>query len=293
MSAHNENAKKVPDPFFATGYKGAALLTGILLKREQVARGIHILEFELAHGGGGAPPPLPGQFYNIDCGGGREHLLRRPISAHGRSGFAEGEPKIRFVVEESGWGTRSLCSRMPEDLVSLFGPLGRGFEIPPDGKPLLVAGGLGLAPIFFAARELDRARADYDLLAGFSIGERYYRVLGDLYGNIQVYTEDGMVGVKGMVSDGAAERLEAGEYSVVLTCGPEAMMEAVAGHAERAGVPCQASLASRMACGVGACRGCVREGKAGRNLCVCTDGPVFDSREVVWLSKRGIGGSLD
>ena len=275
------------------GVRGAALLTGILLRREQVAPGIHILEFELAHGGNGAPPPRPGQFYNIDCGGGREHLLRRPLSAHGKSGFAKGEPTLRFMVEESGWGTKRLCTLMPEVLVSMLGPLGRGFDIPPGGKPLLVAGGLGLAPIFFAAQELEREHADYDLLAGFSIGERYYKVLGDLYGNIQVYTEDGTVGVKGRVSEGAAGRLENGDYSVVLACGPEAMMEAVAGHAERAGVPCQVSLASRMACGVGACRGCVREGKAGRNLCVCTDGPVFDSCEVVWLSKRGMSGSID
>lgn len=276
-----------------TGVSGAALLTGVLLRREQVAPGIHILEFELARSGGGAPPPVPGQFYNIDCGGGREHLLRRPISAHGKAGFGGSEPTLRFMVEETGWGTRSLCSRMPEELVSLFGPLGRGFDIPPEGKPLLVAGGLGLAPIFFAAQELDRARVDYDLLAGFSIGERYYKVLGDLYGNIQVYTEDGTVGVKGRVSEGAAARLESGDYSVVLACGPDAMMEAMAGHAEKADVPCQVSLASRMACGIGACRGCVREGKAGRNLCVCTDGPVFDSREVVWLSKRGLGGTFD
>lgn len=275
------------------GGSGAALLTGILIKREQVARGIHILEFELARRGKSAPPPLPGQFYNIDCGGEREHLLRRPISAHGKFGYTVGEPRIRFMVEESGWGTRSLCSRMPDDLVSLFGPLGRGFEIPHDGRPLLVAGGLGLAPIFFAAQELDRVHAKYDLLAGFSIGERYYKVLGDLYGDIEVYTEDGTVGVKGLVSEGAAGRLEQAEYSVVLACGPEAMMEAVAKHAERAGVPCQVSLVSRMACGIGACRGCVREGRAGRNLCVCTDGPVFDSREVVWLSKRGMGGSID
>jgi dihydroorotate dehydrogenase electron transfer subunit len=267
-------------------------VTGILLKRDQVAPGINILEFELARGGNGTPPPLPGQFYNIDCGGGREHLLRRPLSAHSASGFADGEPRLKFMVEEVGWGTRSLCSLMPESLVSMLGPLGRGFQVPNEGKPLLVAGGLGLAPIFFVAQELDRRRVDYDLLAGFSIGERYYRVLSDLYGNVEVFTEDGTVGRKGMVSEGVGGFLESGEYSAVLACGPDGMMEAVAGHVERAGVECQVSLVSRMACGIGACRGCVREGRRGNTICVCTDGPVFDSREVVWMSRRGVGGPI-
>jgi dihydroorotate dehydrogenase electron transfer subunit len=86
----------------------------------------------------------------------------------------------------------------------------------------------------------------------------------------------------GLVCDSTGPRLDGEGFARVCTCGPEPMMASVAREAEVRGVPCEVSLDSRMACGIGACRGCVKAGSGGRNLCVCTDGPVFDSGDVLW-----------
>jgi len=256
--------------------------TATLLRRGEVARDTHILDFEITGGHLPAAPPLPGQFYLLDCGGGREHLLRRPMSVHGVPRWGEGDAMLRFMVQEVGWGTRRLCSLEPGARVSLLGPLGRGFSYGGGGKRLIVAGGMGVAPLFFLGTEMDRSNVDYDFVAGFGSEADYYPWLGDLGVTQEVYTQDGSVGKKGIASDGARDAMERNNYSAVYTCGPEAMMEVVASLAEKKGVPCEVSLVSRMSCGIGACRGCVRPGRDGENLCVCTEGPVFDSRMVVW-----------
>lgn len=258
------------------------LCTGTLLDREEVARGIHLLEFSLRALQGVLPPmPRPGQFYQVKCGDGPEHMLRRPLSAHGTDG-TDDEVRIQFLVEVVGWGTGRLCTLEPGESVSLLGPLGNGFAIGKgDGKNLLVAGGIGIAPLYFLAREMEKSSIKYDMLAGFKSGDRYYRPLDDLSGGVEVYTEDGTAGELGVVSAAVPGCLERG-YDAVYTCGPEAMMLSVAEKCDGAVVPCQVSLDSRMACGIGVCRGCVKEGTGGRRLCICTDGPVFDSHEVLW-----------
>ena len=121
----------------------------------------------------------------------------------------------------------------------------------------------------------------YDLLAGLTSGEKYYKPLDNLEGSVTIFTEDGSLGTCGLVCNGLAGYLARG-YDAVYACGPEAMMSEAVGTCEETGIPCQVSLDSRMACGTGACRGCVREGADGRNLCVCAEGPVFDSRKVSW-----------
>jgi dihydroorotate dehydrogenase electron transfer subunit len=164
----------------------------------------------------------------------------------------------------------------------MLGPLGNGFTVRAgDGRHLLVAGGIGVAPLYFLAREMERSGVEYDILAGFSSGDRCCVPLDDLSGGVEVFTEDGAVGEKGVVSAAVPGRLGRG-YEAAYTCGPEAMMSGVAATCEGAGVPCQVSLDSRMACGIGICRGCIKGGTGDRNLCVCADGPVFDSREVLW-----------
>ena len=209
-------------------------------------------------------------------------MLPRPLSVHGVTRWDDEVAVLRFLVEAVGWGTGRLCSLANGDEVGLLGPLGRGFSLAEDGKALLVAGGMGIAPLFFLASEMDHNDKEYDLLAGFRSARQSYRPLSGLEGGVEVYTDDGSLGNMGMVSEGAEGRLERGAYSAVYACGPQAMMAVVAGISQEAGVPCQVSLASRMGCGIGACRGCVKEGRGGGNLCVCTDGPVFESHKVVW-----------
>ncbi len=252
-----------------------------LERREEALPGVFILEFRL-DGGSSVDQPVPGQFYQFNCGGGREHMLPRPLSVHGVTRWDDEVAMLRFLVEAVGWGTERLCSLEHGDEVRLLGPLGRGFSLAEDGKALLVAGGIGIAPLFFLASEMDRNDMEYDLLAGFRSARQFYRPLSGLEGGVEVYTDDGSLGSGGMVSDGVGGRLERGMYRAVYTCGPQAMMAVVAGISEETGVPCQVSLASRMGCGIGACRGCVMEGRGGENLCVCSDGPVFESNKVAW-----------
>lgn len=262
---------------------GDCLTKGKIFSSREVAPRIYTLDFELDKSGI-VTRPEPGQFYNIDCGGGREHLLRRPLSVHSIIEWKNGKASLRFLVEVVGWGTEKLCLMDVGMEVSMLGPLGRGFHL--EGEcPLIIAGGMGVAPLYFLANEMDKAGSSYCLLAGFSAASKYYPGLEDLAGDVTVFSEDGSVGRKGTVSGGLKGFLEEGNYSSVFTCGPEAMMVAVAGLCESSRVPCQVSLAARMACGIGACRGCVRRGNNGRNLCVCSEGPVFDSRDVLWTSE--------
>jgi dihydroorotate dehydrogenase electron transfer subunit len=280
----------------------AAAVSGeaALVKRRQATDSgdVWLLEFELARGERSVEPPRPGQFYQVRCGDGREHLLPRPLSVHDVSPWEGPEARINFLVERVGWGTRKLCSLETGDRVGMLGPLGKPFELPAPGggQLLLVAGGLGVAPLYFLARELDGRGMPYGFIAGFKRGDQVYHELGGLGGSVAVATEDGRTGGRGTASDAARMMIERSRedfpYSALLACGPEAMMRAAAGLAEEAGIPCQVSLVARMACGVGACRGCVREGRGGRNLCVCKDGPVFDSAEVVWLTAGEADGPV-
>lgn len=255
---------------------------GTLAHREEVTPGVFVLEFEVVGKGLPDAPPAPGQFYQFDCGGGVEHMLPRPLSVHGICRWDGDGAVLSFLVEVVGWGTRRLCFLEEGDEVGLLGPLGNGFKAVDDGSSLLVAGGMGVAPLFFLASEMEQTGSQYDLLVGLGTAEQYYTPLEDLAGAVEVYTEDGSMGSEGMVSGGVSGFLAGGKCVAVYACGPQDMMSVVAGLSEDAGVPCQVSLDSRMACGIGACRGCVRGRRGGGNLCVCTDGPVFDSREVAW-----------
>lgn len=262
--------------------RAATLVNGRLVSGEQVAEQTWLLEFALE----GAPAAsLPGQYYLVDCGGGREHLLRRPLSVHYEAAGSFAHTLV-FLVESVGWGTARLCSLGEGEDVSMLGPLGVPFELPAEGKTLLVAGGMGIAPLYLAARRLDESGRQYDLLAGFAAGARVCHCFDGLGGELLLYTDDGSEGRQGMVSEGVAPMLDERAYDAVLVCGPEAMMRSVSALCEQRGVPCQVSLVARMACGVGACRGCVRGARDGGNLCVCSDGPVFDSRVVAWHTGR-------
>ncbi|MFH1150655.1 MAG: dihydroorotate dehydrogenase electron transfer subunit [Actinomycetota bacterium] len=255
---------------------GPALVRAALARRERVGTRICSLDFTPEEAG--VADPAPGQFFHVDCGGGREHLLRRPLSVMGYDPAPQ--PALIFLVEEVGWGTRRLCAMEPGETVSLLGPLGRGFALPVEGRALLVAGGMGVAPLLYLARTLQSRGLEFDFIAGFKDTGQYFAGLEELETEVCVFTEDGSAGLRGKACDGLGERLSEGGYSSVYTCGPEAMMDEAARVCEAAGLPCQVSLDSRMACGLGVCRGCVKRGARGANLCVCKDGPVFDSTEV-------------
>lgn len=221
----------------------------------------------------------PGQFVHIRCGEGL--LLRRPISV---CSCMEDEPDdlLSIVFEVRGEGTRWLAGRELGDSLDVLGLAGNGFDLKPEGRYLLVGGGIGIPPMLGCAQYTGgRATA---ILGGRS---RDKIILEDFFredcAKVLCATDDGSLGHHGFVD--ALVRRELSEdrgYDGVLACGPKPMLRNVAKVAEEFGIPCQVSMEERMGCGVGACLVCACDMADGSRKHVCKDGPVFDSREVDW-----------
>lgn len=219
-----------------------------------------------------------GQFLHIACG--KERILRRPISV-----CDAGEDILRIVFEIKGEGTRWLASQKEGTLLDILGPLGRGFTLPEKGKILLIGGGAGTYPLLFAARQ---AKGEAYGVFGFQNKEKIVlkSEFFHLSKNITYATEDGSFGERGFVTTPAEKLLQTEKFHQILACGPVPMLKAVAALAQKYGVPCEVSLEERMGCGVGACLVCAcktrGEDGAPHYRRACKDGPVFDSREVVF-----------
>jgi len=226
----------------------------------------------------------PGQFVHVRAGEGVDPLLRRPFSVLLPNRH---EGTIQLLIKDVGRGTDLLCCLPDGASVDLIGPLGTSFTPPPPGKDvLMVAGGVGVAPLIYFADVLQTAPG-------------HYRVRG-LYGGrnsdqlplwtefagrceeFHVTTEDGSAGEQGLVTDLLAAQLERGDVEAVYTCGPRGMMAKVAPMCAAAGVACFASLEQWMGCGIGACMGCVVPAQDGSYVRVCLDGPVFDAAQIDW-----------
>ena len=222
-----------------------------------------------------------GQFVHIACGEG--NLLRRPISICN----VEGD-KMTLVFQVKGAGTKWLAGRRAGDLLDVLGTLGHGFRMQELGaRPIFVGGGIGVPPLLITMRAAREMGAQPAAILGFRsrpavILEDAFRKVGETY----VCTDDGSYGQHGFVTD--VLKTQIAGATAVCACGPKPMLRAVAQIAEAQGVPCQVSMEERMGCGIGACLVCacelkLKEGQEGvRYGHVCKDGPVFDSKEVVW-----------
>lgn len=220
----------------------------------------------------------PGQFIQVNCGQAVYSLLPRPISIHRVK-----DGCLILLVQVKGEGTRWLARRHPGDTVSFFGPLGNGFPLPEKGPVILAAGGIGVAPLVFLAEVLKNKGIPFTFLFGARNREglALLKELETLNIDVQIATEDGSVGQKGFVT----ELLCGAKPESVYACGPEPMLRALANWGKEEAVPTMLSLEARMACGVGACRGCVTKVKRGEAVVyenVCNCGPVFDGNEVVF-----------
>lgn len=220
-------------------------------------------------------PPLPGQFYMLAArdrwggGDGERPFLPRALSVM-RVGPA-GE--LQFLLEDVGPGTRRLCELDDGDALWLCGPLGQGF-VDSGGPALLVGGGVGAAPLAILQDSLSDAR----VVLGFR--DRACAAAAELLQGALVATEDGSVGRRGLVTELLREELDgAAAPAVVCACGPEPMLAAVAELCGARGVRAQLALEAPMACGFGACYGCVVDTRTGFRR-VCIDGPVFDAEEL-------------
>lgn len=210
----------------------------------------------------------------------KSHLLPRPISI---CEVNKEEGKLRLVYRVAGSGTEEFSHYEAGMQVPVLGVLGNGFpkEAGKGKKAFLMGGGIGVPPILQLAKELD---ADKNIVVGYRDGRLFLKEDLEKYGKVTVATEDGSVGTKGNVMD--AIRENALEADVIFACGPMPMLRAIKKYAESKNIPAYISLEERMACGVGACLGCVcktHEKDAHshvNNTRICTDGPVFLASDV-------------
>ncbi len=223
----------------------------------------------------------PGQFAHVLCGKDSARTLRRPFSLmHSDAG------SLQLLVKTVGGGSAWLAERAAGERVSLMAPQGRGFDMRCGDRPLLVAGGTGIAPLYFLARRLQAERGlRPKLLWGLNCGEDF----GELPARIGVGLElavatcDGSAGRSGTAIDLLEAELAAGGCDSVYACGPEPMLAALGPILKKYDLPCQVSVEQRMACGIGACYGCAVRKRGGESyLRACADGPVFRYEELGW-----------
>jgi dihydroorotate dehydrogenase electron transfer subunit len=227
---------------------------------------------------GKLPEIFPGQFAEVLVDRTNKVFLRRPISIHD---VDDKKNTIVFLVKIVGDGTRELSRLERNDTVNVVFPLGNGFTLPKSGKVLLVGGGCGSAPMLYLARRLHEKGIEQKILLGArSKLELMETEAFSHFGELLLTTDDGSSGQKGFITMHPVwEELK--NIDMIYCCGPDVMMKAVAKLAKDKGVDCQVSLENTMACGVGACLCCVTETIRG-NECVCTNGPVFNIKELKW-----------
>ena len=218
----------------------------------------------------------PGNFVNVEVKDIQDRMLRRPISVYDVDYQAN---TISLVIQKIGKATKKLADIQVNEKISIIYPLGNSF--PTDYKKvLLVGGGVGTAPLYYLAKKYNDLGVRPDILIGARTNKQLFLI--DKYkqlGNVSISTEDGSLGEKGIVTTNS---LINRNYEAVLCCGPTPMMKAVSKIFEKKDIPCYVSLENRMACGIGACLCCVQDTKEKGNVCVCTKGPVFLSKELNW-----------
>lgn len=220
----------------------------------------------------------PGQFVQIKIEDSASTFLRRPFSVHDVN---YGKNTFRILVKIAGKGTLKLSQSKSGDILNIIYPLGNSFTLPGnDQKILLAGGGCGIAPLLFLGKYLKSNSIIPDILLGFRSSERIleYHEYADI-GKVYIATEDGSGGTKGFITDHPVLKTE--KYDMVYSCGPLAMMKAVAGFCTENNINCEVSLENLMACGIGACLCCVADTVKG-NLCTCTEGPVFNINMLKW-----------
>lgn len=250
-------------------------LTATVKSQREIAQGIYDLRLstELAAGA------KAGQFvclYPKD----KSTLLPRPISiceADGESGI------LRLVYRVVGKGTKEFSGLKEGETVEILGNLGNGFPVEKAAgkRVFIMGGGIGIPPMLELAKRL---QAGKQIIVGYRDRDTFLKEELEQHGSVYVATEDGSVGSRGNVMDAIRENGLCAD--IIFACGPMPMLRAIKRYAEEQGIPAYISLEEHMACGVGACLGCVVKTKEVdshshvNNARICTDGPVFEAGEV-------------
>lgn len=247
----------------------------VVKSQKEIAPGI----FDMWIGTDLAKGAVPGQFiclYTKD----KSALLPRPISI---CEVDKENDLLRIVYRVAGKGTAEFSAYQAGETVEVLGTLGNGFpyEKAAGKKVFLMGGGIGIPPMLELAKEMDATK---QIVVGYRDEKTFLKEDLEKYGEVYIATEDGSVGTKGNVMDAIRENgLQA---DMIFACGPMPMLRAIKRYAEETGIPAYISLEEHMACGVGACLGCVVKTKEVdhhshvHNARICTDGPVFEAGEV-------------
>ena len=250
-------------------------VTAKVISQQEIAANIFDMWIET----GLAKEAHPGQFIGVFPKN-KSTILPRPISI---CEVNEEKTALRIVYRIAGQGTKEFSSFVAGDQVDILGILGNGFplEAGKGKKVFLMGGGIGVPPILQLAKELD---ADKQVVVGYRDSNLFLKEDLDKYAAVYVATEDGSAGTTGNVMNAIEEN--ALDAEVIYACGPMPMLRAIKRYAEGKGIKAYISLEEHMACGVGACLGCVVKTKEVdhhshvHNARICTDGPVFDAEEV-------------
>ena len=241
------------------------------------------------------PEMVPGQFVQVRVDGSPQTFLRRPISINYVDKKAN---ELWLLIQIIGEGTKRMAEYQSGDLVNIILPLGNGFSIPQNATNsfsntgtnsltfhssfliLLIGGGVGTAPMLYLGETLKSIGFEPEFLLGARSKDDIMQLADfERIGVVHITTEDGSMGEKGFVTNHSV--LKDRKIDRIYTCGPKPMMVAVAKYAKESGVQCEVSLENMMACGIGACLCCVEKTTKG-NVCVCTEGPVFNIDQLTW-----------
>jgi dihydroorotate dehydrogenase electron transfer subunit len=231
----------------------------------------------------GGADPAPGQFAMLASaerwGGGEDE---RPYLPRAFSVARRSDGELHFLLEDVGPGSRRLCELRNGEKIWTLGPLGRGFRpAPEERRAILVGGGVGIAPLAILQ---DSLAGQASVLLGFRDAARAQGAA--LLRNPLVATDDGTSGHAGPVTDLLSAELRRDANAAVYACGPAGMLERVRAICADRGIPAQLALEAAMACGFGACFGCVVPKRRGGYLRVCVDGPVIDAAELDHVDKH-------
>ena len=246
-----------------------------VITNTQVMPGVYLIWLESPQI---ASEAKPGQFVMVRCGD--ETLLRRPLSIH-QWGNASEKARLAFLFTVVGKGTHWLSQCQAGDTIDLLGPLGNSYSIrPASHNLLLVAGGIGVAPLCFLAQQALNQGYSVRLLLGTSTASQLYpEHLLPADAELIIATEDGTAGKKGMITDLLPDHVSWADQ--IFACGPTSMYRAMAAQPLLKAKPAQVSLEVRMGCGLGVCYGCTVKTKSGLRQ-LCKDGPVFDLGDILW-----------
>lgn len=225
------------------------------------------------------PEMMPGQFVEIKVEKSPSTFLRRPISINY---IDRAQNELWLLVQLVGDGTKTMAEYQTGDIVNMMLPLGNTFTLPTDksSQLLLVGGGVGTAPmLYFGSYLKEMGYQPCFLLGARSATDVLQLELFQTIGETYITTEDATLGEKGYVTQHSI--LKEAKFDHIYTCGPKPMMMAVAAYAKQHAVECEVSLENSMACGIGACLCCVENTNEGHK-CVCTDGPIFNIKELTW-----------